>query len=248
MIPYPKVIDVLESWSKDTETRLDEIREKSLLDINAVRTGYEVDPHKNSAHGFNQAVNRTILAVKAAAGALMETQMTGCAMEIPKLSYKKLPPFKPTIEKKETEQSWFSSLGQSKKDVKPELSTLTPPKKEPRSFEDECRRSYELHEHELNIVIDSMKRGFHETAKNLKAKNVDGHWDSSNIISKAQDGALAAIDEARKHYCALPANILLLPDVMLEKHLNYFLEILTEIGNNFMMELNAVCTRFSTLY
>lgn len=218
--PYlkEKDVDVLLNWSTNTETRLKQIEDSSILNIMAPKNdfwdSFRQDRRKFDKLGFQNAVKRTILAIKAAAGALTEAQMAGCFSEIPKIIYQNLPPL--------------------------QLKNKPP-------FAVECRRSYDLHKHELKLVTDSMEKFFHQTATNLKKENLNGNgnWDTANIIIQAQNGALDAMIVAHKHYCALPENISLSLDVKLEKHLNYYIKILMEIRNNFMMELNAVCTHFS---
>lgn len=199
----------LENWSRNTKTRLNEIKTTGILNINRYRK------HINSEHGLNQAVKKTVLAVKEAVGALTEVQMTGCVIEIPKLFYKTLPPLEPIIIKTPTatvdkSRSLVHFFHRSSPKVDPPIPTFTKKVEKP-PFENDCQPSFDLHKHELDVEIDFLKRSFHETAEHFKAIHFNNNIDADTIINKAQDDASAAMIAARTQYCALlPVHMLFL--------------------------------------
>lgn len=215
VLPYTENGEhALENWSGNTETRLNEIKRNGIPEISAPMTELKEGVASKGypySTPFEKAKMRTILAVKTAAGALTEAQMSGCVKEIPKMTH----------------------------------HTLIDPDDKPNADKKECLRSYDLHKSELDQVIDSLNNNFREIAENLKVKLT--HFDARNIIKNAQEGATAAIIAARDNYCKLlpyRASI----DVKVKRQFDYFNKTLLVIRNNFMMEMNAVCTHFSRYF
>lgn len=262
--------DELAEWNGNSAIRLDLLKKKEEPIIYSHLDIFKTDIQHSCfgvSNAYTQAETNTVLALKAAIGTLVETQMVGFVIEIPEVRYERLAKLNVITERPKTttdevvkEPPSFVRrllhMHNTKKDniilkeaqahpsqISSPSERSEPPKPATHSFQSECRKSFV--QHKLIDVRCRLEVSLASSANNLKDTHFRDNGEACNMIEMALNSALEAIQRADQHYCdKTKSDKFLNLDTVLERCLHRFMRIMTEIRNNLMLELNAVCSNF----